>query len=203
MRFTGGFALLAAAVVMASVCDAAERSASAAAVSKSAVAEDAADLAVPQGGQSPASSAIRVTPDVALTAANDFLAALKSKDGTKLRAATVLPFSYRSMGKKKLCEGVAKDDSSLDSLLRCFVNRETVFLGALQHGEDLVPKVVDAEHAPKSLLKLLDDAGREQTLVTGFINGDGVTYIILLPIAAKGAGKSGVSSMALKASFPE
>jgi hypothetical protein len=52
-------------------------------------------------------------------------------------------------------------------------------------------------------MKLLDKSESEQTLVSGYINGDGVTYGLLLVVAPGDSGKAGVSTFALKASFPE
>src|SRR5262249_10825080 len=146
-----------------------------------------------------------VAPDPAVVAVNDWLEALRTQDLGKLRDTTHLPLSYKSTGKKRLCEGGAKDAAALERLMKCFAKKEDLFLGELQWAADanFDPKVVDAKHASKELLKLLSKTERAQKLVEGFINGDGVTYGLLFAIAPGEAGKPGVSALALSAFFPE
>jgi hypothetical protein len=201
---TVGIAALLASMALVAVCKAGEGTKEAPSVGKPAPPSAPSDGKEPKPpDQSHGTTAGTLAPEVALAAVNGWLDALRTKDAAKLRELTRLPLAYKSIGKKKLCEGVVKDGAGLDAMTTCFAKKETLFLEELKRGEDLAPKVVDPGHAPKSLMKLLDKSESEQTLVSGYINGDGVTYGLLLVVAPGDSGKAGVSTFALKASFPE
>jgi len=156
----------------------------------------------PDGPPVPSAANTKVDSARAVTVATDWLVALRKNDTGQLSRTTAFPFSYRSTGKRKFCEGAIKDQAGMAGLMKCFRTKEKLFIGELKHADDMQLTITDGRDASKSLLKLLDKKDQDGTLVSSFINGDGVTYTFLLVVSQNGTAV-GVSTFALEAEFLE
>ena len=212
MRLASGGALVAAGAVIAigaATCHAATDSPPSPATGKGGGAAAANDQKSPPPPAKPSTetspSTSKPSREQALSLANDWLQALKTNDPAKLSRVTQLPFTYKSLGKKRLCERTIKDTTGVESLLKCFYAKETLFLEELKQADANETKLEagDLQYVPKKLLALLGKAHAASVLVTAYINGDGVTYTFLLAVGAADAGAAGVRTFALKASFLE
>jgi hypothetical protein len=193
--------LLALAVTVTGVCQAKQTSVDAAAADADRGISGKAKepVAPPSTNAKPA----KVSADRALAGAAAWLAGMKSRNVAKVRAASQIPIAYRSLGLKELCERVATSEKQLDDMIRCFIKKDTLFIGELKRCDDLNLKVVEAGRAPAKLSALLTKEEAEQTLVFGYINGDGVTYQLLLAMAPAKNGTAVVSTLLIWAEFLE
>jgi hypothetical protein len=133
----------------------------------------------------------------AIAVARAWLEDLKANDKTKMGEHTKLPFLYATTNHMKMCDGTATNISKLDALVDCLQKREKIFVEELAHAGKLRLKVVEPTKVPPSLAKLVGAPGAGEQLVSTFINGDGVTFEIVLSIAAR----EGTSSAAVRAVF--
>ena len=96
-----------------------------------------------------------------------------------------------------MCDGTATDGAKLAALVECLKKRERSFLEELSHAGKLQLKAIETANVPPSLAKLVGPPSAGERLVGTFINGDGVTFELVLSVVT-GEGKA---SPAVRAVF--
>jgi hypothetical protein len=136
--------------------------------------------------------------------AKEWLSALKATDTANLSRTTTFPFTFRSMGRKSVCDGILKAPTDVAQFGKCFRTKEKLLLEELRYGEEQMKfQLVDVAAIPKALRAQVDGKTAAQSIVTTYVNGDGVTYIMFFVLQPGPGGGSLVSKFLLKASFPE
>jgi len=122
-------------------------------------------------------------------AVRDWLAAFKAADADKLAITSTTPFVFSTDYQRKKCDATAKDSAKLQKLFRCLFVDERTFIGELAAVEPvLAPPSSDStslvEKKPSALKKLIGKLGMAdgQTLVDGFLNGDGITFTFVFAV---------------------
>ena len=133
----------------------------------------------------------------AIAAARAWLDDLKAKDKAKIAEKTRLPFTYATANQKKRCDGTAEDASKLAALVECLEKREKIFIDELSHAGKLRLKAIEGAKVPPSLAKLVGAPSAGERLVSTFIDGDGITFELVLSVVAS----EGKSSAAVRAVF--
>jgi hypothetical protein len=105
--------------------------------------------------------------------AKSWLLASRANNFDALVASTALPFTQKTAGVKKKCEGTAKDADSLKRWAACLRTKKDLLLSELNAGDDVdvEPYRGPLTKAMKELEKGMGDGVR----VWAFLNGDGVT----------------------------
>ncbi|HEY7375485.1 MAG TPA: hypothetical protein VIF57_25230 [Polyangia bacterium] len=152
----------------------------------------------------PGGAALPRPDPAAIAAVKTWLAALGAKNPAKLRAASVVPFTYVTHGQRKRCDGVAADDKALGKILKCMVRAEKLLIGELRHLDEVVLQGAEGGGAqpidsyPSYLGDLVGtlDATEGHATVSGYINGDGETFEFVFAVRPDGKGFK-VSGLAL------
>lgn len=129
-----------------------------------------------------------LTDAQAVAAASAWLDALKARDAGALARKTRFPFRFASTAKKPICEGVAADPSALGAMVTCLGQNDRLFLTELAAAGTPATKPVAAKGGPRWLAKLWPASEPGDRLVSTFINGDGVTFELVLVVADAAAG---------------
>ncbi|HTQ04172.1 MAG TPA: hypothetical protein VMI54_09955 [Polyangiaceae bacterium] len=108
--------------------------------------------------------------------ATNWLKALGAGDIDELSNSTVFPFSFRTTDKTKECEGAIASESGLREFVPCLRKQRKSLMKELGYAESSKVDVVERMDAASSLRPLLSDLRADEVLVTGFINGDGVSF---------------------------
>jgi|GEM_PF-4712509 len=125
-----------------------------------------------------------------------WLDALKAKDFQKVFGQTRLPFTYRDTSPNKLCNGTAADVKQLTTMMSCLEKHVSLLFEELGQAEKLRLRVVTLREVPPSLLKVIETPNAGHRMVSTFINGDGITFELLLLIApTDGNGAAGVKAL--------
>lgn len=136
----------------------------------------------------------------AIAAARAWLDDLKANDRTQIKEHTNLPFLYVTTSRKKVCDGTATDVAKLTSLIDCLTKRDKIFVEELAQAGKLRLKNVEPAQIPPSLAKVVGKPAARERLVSTFINGDGITFEIVLAIAVReGTSSAGVRAVFLNA----
>jgi hypothetical protein len=136
----------------------------------------------------------------AIAAAKRWLVALKNRDLTHLAPETAFPFSLRSTLKAVvMCEGIAPDARRLDAMVDCLSQHHGLLFRELANAGEFDFKVVgSALELPAALRRLVGKVGNNEQLLMLGINGDGITYELVL-IRSSAAGARGIKAFLLNA----
>jgi len=138
-----------------------------------------------------------VGSDQAVAAARAWLDDLKAKDKAKIAGRTRLPFKFATTNRKKSCDRIAVDETKLAALIDCIEKREKLFVEELGQAGKLTLKAVEPGKIPPSLAALVGTPAAGERLVSTFINGDGISFELVLSAVAG----DGSSSIAIRALF--
>lgn len=155
----------------------------------------------------PAKAAPRpaANPSPPAQAVRAWLAALATKDPRKLAEASTLPFTFATDYKRKKCEGTANDEKARLKIFRCLFADEKILVGELKYmDQNTVIEGAEPEGAeaikdiPPRLRDLVKKLGAAdgQSLVLGYLNGDGIVFEFLFAVRPA-AGRLKVSGLAL------
>lgn len=136
--------------------------------------------------------------EAAVAVSKAWLEALKIKDRARLADGTRFPFTFTTTNKKKACDGSAADSAKLAGLVDCLAKREKMLMEELGRAEKLPLQVVAPAKVPAALDKLVGRPAGNERLVTTFINGDGITFeLVLIVTPGEGKAKAGVRALLL------
>jgi len=124
----------------------------------------------------------------ALAAARAWLEELAAGDDTQLAAKSKVPFTFGTTARQKKCDRTAANEGALASLFKCIREQEATFVGELRSAGKLKVRVVNHAHVPRKLAKLVKGHGRQ--LVSTFVNGDGISFDVVLAVSPAEAGAS-------------
>ncbi len=105
-------------------------------------------------------------------------------------------FEFRTTNVKKSCEGTFSGRAVIATALACVKTSEKLLIEELSQVEDFTLKPVHVSAAPKELRRLLRSGIKNSTLMLGSLNGDGVTFEILLVV-----GRGGVIAFSYNVEF--
>ena len=131
--------------------------------------------------------------------AKSWLSALKANNFDALATSTALPFTHRTAGLKRKCEGTAKDADGLKRWTECLRTKRDLLLSELSAGDDVDIEVYRGAltKSMKQVEKGLGDGER----VWAFLNGDGVTFTMCFLVVTSPTGIAKVSALVVKGSF--
>jgi hypothetical protein len=139
-------------------------------------------------------------PEPAIAAARTWLDDLKTNDKQTIGGHTTLPFLYVTTSRGKRCEGMVSDAANLVALVDCLQKREKLLVNELAGAGRLRLEAIAAPKVPQSLKKLVATPAADERLVSTFINGDGITFEIVLSTAVReGTVSFGVRAIFLNA----
>jgi len=132
-----------------------------------------------------------------------WLQALRDGKVDRLLSVTRLPFAYYEAWPNKQCAQVAKDEKAFGKWYKCIRGEEDLLIA------ELMVEKEDPDHIHLTpglgetgdLRKLVKVVTGKETWVSGFINGDGVTYSFLFALAGNEAKGLRVVALVMDTSF--
>jgi hypothetical protein len=137
-----------------------------------------------QGGRRTAEREGASHEDKAETAARMWLGSLARNSETGLRQVTQFPFQFVASSAGAKCNKTADDVKAFAGLVRCLEKNETVFLKELRDAGELRIKTIDRGKIPPQLADLVGKVAPREQIVSTFINGDGVTFEMVMLVAS-------------------
>jgi len=129
-----------------------------------------------------------------LDVARGWFAALQGGNAGAAAAYGVFPFTFW-INKPSPCRLVAQDSSSLKVLIGCILTSESILTQELREAESFPLALNDLKHLESSVKKVLGETAPNATFVSTYINGDGITYEIVIVLASGAEGQLGVRAM--------